>query len=80
MRPCSTPILKFETMEEKQSKRLRKSNLLETKNLVPGIQEKEIFQRRRNDMLFQMLLMGQKLRTDHWISKMGIFGEFTKTV
>lgn len=67
-------------MEEKQSKRLRKSNLLETKNLVPGIQEKEIFQRRRNDMLFQMLLMGQKLRTDHWISKMGIFGEFTKTV
>ena len=31
-------------------------------------------------MLFQMLLMGQKLRTDHWISKMDIFGEFTKTV
>ena len=28
----------------------------------------------------QMLLMGQKLRTDHWINKMDIFGEFTKSV
>lgn len=33
MRPCSTPILKFEMMEENQSKRLRKSNLLETERI-----------------------------------------------
>ena len=31
MRPCK--ILKFETMEEKQSKRLGKSNLLETERI-----------------------------------------------
>lgn len=33
MRPCITPILKFEMMEENQSKRLRKSNLLETERI-----------------------------------------------
>lgn len=81
MRPCSTPILKFEMMKENQSKRQeRKSNLLETEGIwCLESKRRKYFKEEGNDAA-HMLLMGQTLSTDHWISKMDIFGEFTKSV